>query len=86
MENWYGTLINQNNRHRELLELADQERRANQRHAGSRPAFRVQRLADLAVLIGIVIMALRGSMPKARRNRGLEAQGAPGATPRSVNA
>lgn len=86
MENWYGTLINQNNRHRELLQAAEQERLANRLRADSPPGFRVQRLADVAVLIGIVLMALGGAMPKGRSGRGRTAQTAPGATPRGVNA
>jgi len=86
MENWYGTLINQNNRHHELQQAAARERLADQCQAGSRPAFRVQRLADLAVLIGIALMALRGAMPKGGSERIPKTQSAPGATPRSVNA
>jgi hypothetical protein len=86
MENWYGTLINQNNRHRELLRVADQEQRAKQCQADSRPAFRVQRLANLAVLIGIVAVALRGAMPKRGNRQPSKPQPVPGATPRSVKA
>jgi hypothetical protein len=86
MENWYGTLINQNNRHRELLRVAEEEQRGRQCQADSPPAFRVQRLADLAVLVGIVAVALRGSLPKPRSSQKAETQTAPGATPRSVKA
>jgi len=86
MENWYGTLINQNNRHRELLKAADDERLANECQAANRRAFHVQRLADLAVLIGIALMALGGATPKGRRSRPSKTQTAPGAARRTVNA
>jgi hypothetical protein len=86
MENWYGSFINQNNRHRELLEAAARERLANKCQAASRPSFRVQRLADLAVLIGIALMALGGVRHKGRSSQRRETQGTPGVAPRSVEA
>jgi hypothetical protein len=86
VENWYGTVINQNSRHRELLEAAEKERLAKKCAAESESGFRVQRLADLAVLVGIALMALRGAMPKRQRKQSTQPQTPPTATPRSVNA
>jgi len=86
MENWYGTVINQNSRHRELLEAAEKERLGKECQAESEPGFRVQRLADLAVLIGLGLMALRGAWPKRQRRQPTQAKTPSSATPRSVNA
>ena len=64
MENWYGTLINQSNRHRELLEQAARERVANVALACRRHAIRVlsnaiSGLMAFVVVAGVARIALR---------------------------